>query len=469
MIIKKYKLIFWTYFVQFLSLIIGVVSTKILTNVLPIDDFGKYSEFLSIISLLLTILSLNLGHGFLRFSSGISQYLKNRYFNTIFVIQTAAVLLFFILAFSTSQYHGFFSKSNVTFFLFIGALSGLFSALLSNYILSSGNFLLLARLNLINTILSFLIIIVGAILYNSFNVLILFWLFANCLTVLLFLFAQKIDINIFRFSPRLGLKLMKFGLPLLIGALAYWFLNSGNRLLISHYLGSETLAKYSVMMTVPSTITIIYATFNTMFLSHLSKLHNNSNFLEVEIWLSRVYTLYIIISLAFASAFSVLAIDYVIFLSSQKYLYTNLNISVFLGGIQSVFFGAFMILQKMYDMTLTPIKSMLNSLIMCLVAFSLNVILIPKYGILGSQIGNVFGILIGILIIRFSSFSNLNPNLGNFRVLILLSLTFLIFFIIHKLNIQGIYYHIFLSFFVFMIHIGIGIFIFKINLREFFK
>lgn len=281
-------------------------------------------------------------------------------------------------------------------------------------------------------------------------------------------FFQRLSIKYAGFSKEIAIKLVKFGLPLLIGGFSYWAINSGNRLLISHYLGLEALGRFSVLMTIPGNIIIIYTSLNTIFLSSLSKIYGNKLYGRVDYWLNKVYMTYALLSFALAASLSIIGKEVIQVISTSEYVFPEINIAMFIAGIQSSFFGLYMILLKLYDLSVKQVKSMFTSVVVVFVALFLNMVLIPCMGITGSLIGNNLAIISGILIIRISKFSHLKPVFDDLKVIALLMLTIFLVLVVNCFTIELLVVKVLFALLVFIIIVAVGFIINMLSIKDLF-
>jgi O-antigen/teichoic acid export membrane protein len=466
------KVVFWNYSAQALTLVIGLIKVKLLTTFLTVKEYGVYAEFFVLLSMFTVILSLNLGHGFLRFGSGAEDYLVRSYFWTVVTFQSALVAVFFTILFFVSWFfHSSFILFNqsILFLLAISLLFGLFQIQLMNLLLVRGKYTQYAGFSAAIVVISFVGTLMGTILYKNALGVISFSILSNFISILSVSFIQRLNIKYIGISKDVCVKLLKFGLPLLIGGISYWALNSGNRLLISHYLGLEDLGKFSVLMTLPATILIIYTTLNTIFLSSLSKLYSNKLYSRVDYWLNKAYKIYALLSLALAASISIIGEEFILLLSSPVYLLPEINLAMFVAGIHSAMFGLYMIQLKLYDLAVKPVKSMFNSALVVVIALSLNVMLIPKFGIIGSLIGNILAIIGGLLIVRFNKFSFLKPEFDDMKVIALLIVSIIIASFMSHFIIEILAVKIFIALVVFVFIIAVGYFFKMFTVKDLFN
>ena len=75
------------------SMVFSLGSAALLTRTLSGEEYGVWSQFRVVSGLMMTALSLNLGHGFLRFGAGASPERRGIIFSHIVGAQLALVAL----------------------------------------------------------------------------------------------------------------------------------------------------------------------------------------------------------------------------------------------------------------------------------------------------------------------------------------------------------------------------------------
>jgi O-antigen/teichoic acid export membrane protein len=216
-------------------------------------------------------------------------------------------------------------------------------------------------------------IFIGTVLAEAILFVVLyFWFFSN--------FKVKLSLA----SNSLALDLIRFGMPLLITELAYLFLSYTDRYLILYYMGEEAVGVYSVGYNLVSYI-------NEMILFSLSyaivplyvEIYEKEGKEKTEAFLTRClhYLLIGIIPLFFG--YAAIAKQFVVLLASEKYVEAaSFSPIILLSSLlmaMSILFNAGLYLQKRS-------RSILMIMVVtAVINIGVNLIIIPRFGILGAS------------------------------------------------------------------------------------
>ncbi|HAT4141226.1 TPA: oligosaccharide flippase family protein [Clostridium perfringens] len=239
---------------------------------------------------------------------------------------------------------------------------------------------------------------------------------------------QVFDKNIEK-SPINKEEFWKFSLSMSVVYFTNYLMLYVNSTIVGIYLSATEVAIYSNAQNLSSFIIFIYVSFNSIFISMVSELHNNSKIKELR-------NLYI-------------EITRIILLLSTPILLIILFYSKTLMGIFGERFRtgslAFIILslgqffniivgpnESLLSMTGNQKCSMINGIIIAIVNIALNIILIPYMGIVGSAIaGNIAIVSVNIIkTIQVKHKLNILPYDKSIFKLIIITIINIIFLII---------------------------------------
>src|SRR5271155_5048911 len=205
------------------------------------------------------------------------------------------------------------------------------------------------------------------------------------------------------FDQRLFSAAMVFGFPLVGYELAGVILDTGDRVLVQHYLGFQAVGYYSAGYNMAN-----YATMSLMYPVNLAlfpiymKLWTTRGPEETRAFLSSALDKFILVALCVLAAVSVTAREAVIVLGSRKLQEASPLLPVLVLGLMiyslHIFFNAGLIIHKK---TLTMAKIISFSAALNVV---LNVLLIPRIGLQGAAVATLlsYAVFLG-LIVRASS------------------------------------------------------------------
>jgi len=227
--------------------------------------------------------------------------------------------------------------------------------------------------------------------------------------------AKKVGIKTPRFLRTK--EYLKFGLPALASSIACWIIQSNDRYLISYFLQVLSVGIYStgyaVAISFPFALDLI---FGFVLPPTLSKFYDEGNIDEVKIYLR--YSLKYFLALCIPFVFGGLMLSKQILkifstpeIASQGYLVVPI---VALGAL---FFGATDIIgQILILVKKTNIIAMLW-IITAFISFSLNILFIPRFGILGAAIAALLSYSAAMIITIYYSFKELKMHIEWFFIL----------------------------------------------------
>jgi len=250
--------------------------------------------------------------------------------------------------------------------------------------------------------LIYLLSIILLILSNHFNLY--SSLFTNLLSLLLivlyFFFVNKPDFTLLTSSlKKIRSELRTFGIHMYWGELINAFLYQVDKLLIAFFLDAEQLAYYSLAFT----ITLPLSLFSTSLSTSLYRRFSQVRKIDKKVLYLNLF--WVVLSI---SVFVVLRKWIILHLFSQKYM-ESLQVFVFLaiafgiGGISKIFTyflmarGAGKIIKNIAIITLS-------------IDLILNIVLIPKHGILGSAIARLISHFFDLIFLIFYYYKSIRIN-----------------------------------------------------------
>ncbi|WP_368294249.1 oligosaccharide flippase family protein [Dehalobacter sp. TBBPA1] len=375
---------------QFFSLLTVPVFTKYMT----LDEFGQYSLFTSIQSLLAIFITLGIYSGMTRFINEFQD--KNRTKNIVLTFSIIFSILIFFVSFLLKNKICdliFPGESGKTYFVTYLILSSIFLCLISIY---NSYYVMLFKsktvciMNLIRAslllLLSIYFIIIkengllGALQAQLYAVIIVF--------IGLLLYDLK---NIKLIISRKELKIMlSYSIGLVPGQASAWVYTLLDRYFIQIYIGLQQVAIYSMgykigMLMEP----ILISPFKSVFTAFKYKVYKEA---DAPLRFKKVYIYYNFISWFCVLGFSVFAKPAILLLATPKYVEAFKVVPL-------IVFSYFLYgLGEFYSLGIhIKNKPMLDSLILAAGAVSniiLNFALIPSLGINGAAFATIFSYLI---------------------------------------------------------------------------
>ena len=431
---KASKLAFLSYGNQIISMALMFVEAKVLTNLLDISDYGAYNQVLTTASLVTTVFSLNLGHGFIRFASGFPDEKKKETFHTVLLTQTLLYLFAFLLTLPVGlKISEFLTDLKVIYpVFFIGLLAIISGGIcnIQNFLLVSGQDVKMLLQNLYKTIIDVVFIIAAVLIIPSLFGALFGYLLGELFCFFFFSISNKIKYKGINVHIEILKELLRFSLPLMVTSIAYWIITSSNRYIINYYLGLESVGQFAIANRLPMMIVTIFTLLSTIFLSNTARLFDSGNIKRTSYWFTQMIKVYILIGVS-GSALLVVAHRFItLILSTPQYLFPDIAQFYIWLCVGSICFGLFQIISKIYDLEKkVKIISIFWGIILIL-NILLNFIFIPPFGLLGSSWSSAITFLTGLILALVYRPKQIRFDFSwiNITIYVVLSLLFSSFF-----------------------------------------
>lgn len=250
------------------------LTLPLLTKYLTTEQYGIYDYVLTISSLIIPILSLQIDQGVFRFLIN-EKNKKNREIiisNTLIYILIIEIITFFICM-CIFQTQGIVFKILFAFYV----MFELFNVYLKQLVRGFRETKIYSFSTLISTIMNIICILIFVLLLNkSLNgalIAITISSMSSCFICIIFINPLKY----FKFSnlnKTIIKEILAYSTPLVPNAISWWVLQASNRLIVVNFLGLTANAMISVANKIPSLINIIYSTFNLAWQESASIIEN---------------------------------------------------------------------------------------------------------------------------------------------------------------------------------------------------
>lgn len=195
---------------------------------------------------------------------------------------------------------------------------------------------------------------------------------------------------------------IKYGFPLIFFELTVNILAYGDRFLIAHYLGPEELGIYSAGYNLSMYCSNMFSTpFRMAILPIYMEVWTNEGKEQTKQFLSNAFNYYSMIAIPLIIGFSAIGRDIITLLASERYYQSYKIIPFVIGSLTIyrsyvIFAAGLYIYKKTYTLTIMFV-------IGCALNIVLNMLLIPRYGILGAAAATSTAyLMIFFLIVIFS-------------------------------------------------------------------
>lgn len=388
------------------NLIIGLLTTPIITRMIVPEEYGKFSFFTMFSNIILYIIFLGLDQSFIRYfyknnslnrkKSLLKKCLKPPAIGAIFIC--IVILTIVVVArFEQKQAEILILFAFYIIILIVNRFS--FLVLRLNFHTKS-----LAILNIWNKVIYIVIVISIVFIYKRRDI----WAMAMGTVGALF-FVTIVSIILEREYWKLGKtnnntdvtykELLFFGIPLIFSALLTWLFQGIDKLVIKYYCDFAEVGIYAAANSIIAVFSVITTSFNTLWMPlAIEKYEKNENEKIFFIFGNDIIT----IIMFFIAATVILCKDIVIILLGDSY---QRAISVF------PFLIFYPIMYAISESTVAGInfkkKSYYHVLIsatVCLCNLLGNLILVPKFGATGAAISTGISYIIFFVIRSYFSY-----------------------------------------------------------------
>ena len=372
------------------------ILVPILTKTLGAYEYGIWSRLIVIIFLLTLMVSLGLPSSIIKFLSGEKdkEKIQDGYYSSLVVVFFVALFVAMVL-FLSAKFLAitiFKSEHTIAIFQFMGiiligsALEDITHTLflVLNYIKTYALLILFgtfAEITLILFSVSAGYGLTGAIIAFCATKLIIF-------LVELFLAIKWIGIKFPRFKDLFSY--IQLGLPLMAAGLTRWIVKSSDLFIIGFLMTSVDVGIYSVSYTIGCFILIGLTPLQTVLRPMLAKIWEKSRMDEIKIFFS--YSIKYFVAFAIPTIFGsyILAKPIISIISKQEFVEEGwviipiIALSSLFNGIYVIAVWIFSLIEKTKYVTTMWIFAAFLNIVM-------NLILIPKIGIIGAAFSTLIG------------------------------------------------------------------------------
>jgi len=392
---KERKLLFKDSTLSFLRMIITTISNYVILMLivkgLGSDGYGTLTQFTVTSFLMLAVASLNLGHSMSRFLPAEQEAKEaSKTFTAVLlcVILSALVVSVIVYFFRHNinplvfgnNYEEWLWVALIVYFLFLCIQSEVEALLKALRYLKS--------LIIIDIIVSIITIAAYAFIIHSYRSL--FWIIwatvlINVTKAVIFIIFQYSK-GLFLCRPNFGVlkSYLSFGAPLLIMGFGFMMVQYAGRYIINIYHGIAAVGTYSILYAFSSLIVFYWNAGNSVFLPDLSYLYDNNRKEEVEYRFSKVVMLGLAIMIPAMLGLSVIKDDLFILIGDRYLMAETYTLQILC--LAFVGYGIILALSLLINLLKKSIWLGNVWVILAFINIILNLLLVPKYGILGSAI-----------------------------------------------------------------------------------
>jgi O-antigen/teichoic acid export membrane protein len=253
------------------------------------------------------------------------------------------------------------------------------------------------------------------------------------LSFLVYKLIDRQKINLRGFSGGIFNESIKFGLPLVWAELGHLLLNYADRYMIQLYLGSVSLGLYTAGYNLATHVTEVI--ISPVAYAHTPIYMNilvNRGEKETKEFLTKVFTYFLLVMIPLVFGFMAIGKDLISVLASRKYeeVYTILGYVVVGQSIYAcslILNDGLLIRKKTYILRNVII-------IACFVNVGINIILIPRYGILGAAQATLISNIFHTIVVTYYAFKEFRFRIEFSRIGLYLALSGLMYITIKNIR-----------------------------------
>ena len=416
---ESFKLAGWSYLNQILTLVAGLVQVKLLTHILSLDQYGAWAQVTVTRMLIGMVLAFNLGHGLIRMASGASLQGKHRYFITVLGAQCISYLCGFALAWPFRHKIVWFLSgaegSHLYSLIFISALILIICTQFKNYLIITNRSLRMVQINGLNIALSAIFVCLFAWWGGSVDYALLGFIVAQGITALVLLPVLKLKWSWLRFDYVFLRTVAAFSIPLIVVSVSYWAINSSNRYLINYYMGRENVALFNVANRLPAMIVLIFTLMSSIFLSKISRMYEQKRYDDLSMWMNITVKVYLFLGISAAAGLVAGSRHITMLIADEVYLFDQLPLVYLFVALSSIMYGVFQIYSRLFELEKKVYRNGANWLLALVLNVVLNVVLIPRWGLVGAAFAMFVSVLGAFLLAMTHRFSFLDWSVKPFN------------------------------------------------------
>ena len=192
-------------------------------------------------------------------------------------------------------------------------------------------------------------------------------------------------------------KVLKFSLPLVPFIILMMIHNFVDRFFIAHFLGLNSLAPYTAAFSIAVVITFFHSTISFLLYPELSKKWANKNKTNIINLMKKVVTAYLALTIPFLVFIGIAGVDILLALTTKDYLISTQTL--FLISFNMAIFGLFQFAHYIVLLDRGSLNAPVFMTVVTGVNILLNVLLIPKIGILGAALSGFFSNSLLVIIV----------------------------------------------------------------------
>lgn len=385
---------------SFGSTFITFVMLPLYTYVLTPSEYGEIDLLTTLITLFVTVFSLNISEGILRFA--IDKKYKNENILKVGLVICAIGTAILVLLYPGLRNITIISKYIPFFYILfiVQAIRGI----LKQYVKAIGETNIYVISDVVDTLIFVISNIILLVFYNKGVEGYIVSITIGYLIEIIIISCKINLVEVYKkgyFDRYESSRIIKYCIPLIVASMSWWIMNVSDRMLISHYLGVYYTGIYALALKIPSLITIIN---NMFFMAWQVSAIEEYEKEDISEFYSEVLAAFLAIMMLFCSIL-IMCIKMGLNIFVAPEFYSSWEVIPYL-VIAALFSSLSNFINTLYMASKQTIGSMKNSFIGAILNIVLNIFLIQSIGIKGAAIATMisFGVM---LLLMFKGTSKL--------------------------------------------------------------
>lgn len=370
---------------QFSSRILSFLLVPLYTYILTTEEYGTYDLIVTTVTLLTPFLTLSVAEGVLRFCLD-DKYSNKEVFSIGFYIVIIGTIFLGAL-YPAISFIDAFSKNFVWIILFF--LANNIYLVFTQFLKGINKMKLYAVSGLVSTFTTLTLnVLFLVVLHLGIFGYLLSYVIGHFLAILLIEMCAKIHryiilpLSINRNTTK---DLIRYVVPMIPNSICWWISDSSDKFMVRAFISSAAQGIYSVSYKIPTMMSIFNSIFNSAW--QISAVEDFGSE-ESKRFFSNIYKLFSALNIIVASGIICFS-KQIAYLLYQKDFFDAWKASVLL-TIAFVFNAISGLLGTIYTSSKKTSMLLYSTIIAAVINIVLNLILIPKVGIIGAAIATCF-------------------------------------------------------------------------------
>lgn len=431
-----------------LSLFLGLVTFPLLTRVLTKEEYGTLGLITTTMMLMVALGKAGLSDGVIRFyKKSVSNKHEEIVFNSTVFFQgiSQSVVAVFIYVFGVLIVNEIWGMKNEQLSCFMIMTIALFVRpiiiVILNIMRVNGKTIYINIVGVVNRLLSVFMSLCLLIFYvknvSGYFVGIVGADFVVAVVLLIWL-VSNYKLQWSKISPRLGGDLVNFGWPLLMSELSYLLISYADRYMIAAYWGNNAVGEYSAGYNLANYISgVITFALSFAIIPTYVEIFTTEGREGTELFLEKSmgYLLILIIPICFG--YYAIADDLFSILTSEKYVNAArfspiILVGTFALGLNSVLYaGLYLHNKSIVILAITAGAVLVN--------IGLNVMFLPKFGVMGAALATLFTCILMNMTTALCSFRYITIRINYLLVVRYIVVSICMVFAIRYISTSGLF------------------------------